>query len=82
MSNFFAFLIHECVESIGFTSKLFILATYGMVLRREIRFFFAYFHVLGPFMAKKHDLSDNFFPSVMRRCRCDTKFGSRLHISI
>jgi hypothetical protein len=44
----------------------------GFVMRK-IKFFIADFHVLGIFMAKKHDLSDNFFPSVTRRCRCLTQ---------
>jgi hypothetical protein len=39
--------------------------------------FIADFNVLGLFMAKKHDLSDNFFPSVTRRCRSH-KFSPRL----
>jgi hypothetical protein len=38
------------------------------VMRKK---FIADFHVLGLFMAKKHDLSDKFFPSVT--CRCRTK---------
>jgi hypothetical protein len=36
------------------------------------------FHVLGLFMAKKHDLSEEKIPSVTRRRRYDTKFVPRL----
>jgi hypothetical protein len=39
------------------------------------------FHVLVLFMAKKHGLSDNIFPSVTRRCRsqiCITPIASPL----
>jgi hypothetical protein len=43
----------------------------GFVTGKMI-FFIADFHVLGLFIAKKHDLKK--FPSVTRRRRCDTKF--------
>jgi hypothetical protein len=36
------------------------------------------FHVLGLFIAKKHDLSEKKNLSVTRRRRCDTKFVPRL----
>jgi hypothetical protein len=36
----------------------------GLVSRK-----IADFHVLGLFMAKKHDLSEKKIPSVTRRCR-------------
>jgi hypothetical protein len=38
------------------------------LLSRKMKNFFAYFLVLGLFLAKKHDLSENFFPSVTHRC--------------
>jgi hypothetical protein len=46
----------EYEGSIGFGSK-------------EMIFFIANFHVLGLFMAKKHDLSENKYPNGTRRCR-------------
>jgi hypothetical protein len=39
----------------------------GLVSRKMI-FFIADFHVLGLFMAQKHDLSKKKNPSVTRRC--------------
>jgi hypothetical protein len=36
-------------------------------------FFIADFHVLGLFIAKKHDFSEKEIPSVTRRRRWDTK---------
>jgi hypothetical protein len=36
---------------------------------RKMKIFIADFHVLGLFMAKKHDLSDKKNPSATRRCR-------------
>jgi hypothetical protein len=48
----------------------------GLVTGR-MKFFIADFHALVLLMAKKHDLSDNFFPSVTRRCRSQ-KFSPRL----
>jgi hypothetical protein len=44
-------------------------------------FFITDFHVLGLFMAKKHDLSGKKIPSVKRRCRCRWKNLSR-HVSV
>jgi hypothetical protein len=41
----------------------------GFVMRK-MKKIIADFHVLGLFMAKKHDLSNKKFPSVTRRCRC------------
>jgi hypothetical protein len=38
--------------------------------REKLKKFIADFHVLGLFMAKKHDLSKKKIPSVTRRCRC------------
>jgi hypothetical protein len=37
---------------------------------RKMNIFIADFHVLGLFMAKKHDLSEKKFPYVTRRGRC------------
>jgi hypothetical protein len=45
--------------------------------REKLNFFIADFHVLGLFMAKKHDLSEKKFPAVTRRCRSQ-KFSPRL----
>jgi hypothetical protein len=44
----------------------------------KMKKFFADFHVLGLFIAKKHDFSEKKFPSVTRRRRCGTKFVPRL----
>jgi hypothetical protein len=53
------------------TAQTFLLATYegsiGLVTGK-MKKIIAYVHVLVLFMAKKHDLGDNFF-SVTRRCR-------------
>jgi hypothetical protein len=57
----------EYEESIGFVSG-------------KMKFFIADFHVLGLFMAIKHDLSEKKFPSVTRRCW--TKFVSTLAQSL
>jgi hypothetical protein len=40
----------------------------GFVMRKNEKKIIANFHVLGLFLAKKHDLSDD-FPSYTRRCR-------------
>jgi hypothetical protein len=40
---------------------------------RKIKFFIVDFHVLGLYMAKKHDLSDKKISSVTRRYRCRTQ---------
>jgi hypothetical protein len=42
--------------------------SFGFV-SRKMKKIIADFHVLGLFMAKKHDLSGKKIPSVTRRCR-------------
>jgi hypothetical protein len=49
----------------------------GFVLRK-MKFFIADFHVLGLFMANKHDLSKKNFPYVTRRGRCRCRCRRRL----
>jgi hypothetical protein len=49
----------------------------GFVSRKVI-FFIAYFHVLGQFIAKKHDLSEKNFSVCHAPLPLLHKFGSRL----
>jgi hypothetical protein len=52
----------------------FLLATY----REQLIFFIAYFHVLGLFMAKKHDLSETQFSVCHAPLPLNAKFVPRL----